>query len=190
MMARVISVGLHPGRRNMIPPHRPDPSRSPQPPPSGRPAHGPRMRQRDTVLRRARRLTAWTAAGGLVMTGGLAVLAERAFSGVRPTPVADPTATEPVVDTAPAALTLPPLPAPVTAAPVTAAPIAIAPAAQVAPQATAAQPVATAPPPTAARATIAPPTVPPTAAPIHVTPTTVKPRTHHPQPVVVVSGGS
>lgn len=112
------------------------------------------------------------------MTGGLAVLSERAFPGVRRVAAADPPETAPPVGTEqPPVLTL--APDPVAAAPVTAPP-----AVEAAPVPTqAAQPVVTAPATTAAPAPIAPPTVAPTV------PTTVAHKTHHPA-AVVVSGGS
>ena len=154
-----------------------------------------RLRERDAHVRRAKHLTAWTAAGGLVVTGGLATLAERSFSGQRRTVApAETSVIDPSLDTTvgPAAtnataLTLPPDPAstvPVVLVPVTAP--AIAPA-QTLPPVAATVPVETMPPTTAAPA----PTVPVTAPPAPPT-TQPKRRTHtHTHPAVVVtSGGS
>ena len=160
-------------------PHVPHP-RPDQPP------HPRRLQHRDVGLRRAKHLTAWTAAGGLAMSGGLAVLAEHAFSGVRRIATADPTDTDPATTAS-----VPPAPLPAVV-PGTTAPIeTLAPA--VIP-ATTAQEVPTEPAPTASTAapTTAPPVtvapiVPPTVAPT-APPTTVAQRRRH--RTTVTTGGS
>ena len=162
--------------------------------PHGPPSHSPhspqepRLRHRDANLRKAKHVTAWTAVGGLVVTGGLAALAERSFSGQRrsvapaETTVVDPaagTATDPALTTPPApgtALTLPPdtLPA-TTLSPV---PVETVPAQTLPPE--------TVPPTTAAPVVQ---TVPVTAPPAPPT-TAPHKRTHTHPAVVVTSGGS
>ncbi|MCU1396906.1 MAG: hypothetical protein JWN62_15 [Acidimicrobiales bacterium] len=162
-----------------------------------------RLRHRDAHVRKAKHLTAWTAAGGLVMTGGLAALAQRSFSGQRRTVApADTSAIDPssdeVVDpgaTEPTAITLPPdpvapttlVPVPVTTAPVLAPTVPVVVPAPVETVPAVTVPVETAPPSTAAPVQTVPVTAPPA-------PPTTQPkrRTHtHTHPAVVVtSGGS
>lgn len=130
-----------------------------------------------------------TAAGGMAMSGGLAVLAERAFSGVRRVTIADPSETEPgVVDAeAPGTVT----PTPETLPPPPAAPAATAPVETVAPAVIPVDPAPTAPVPPPLSTTappvtvapIAPPTVAPTAPP-----TTVA--QHHRHRTTLTTGGS
>lgn len=166
--------------------------------PHGPPSHSPhspqepRLRHRDANLRKAKHVTAWTAVGGLVVTGGLAALAERSFSGQRrsvapaETTVVDPaagTATDPALTTPPApgtALTLPPDTLPAT----TLSPVPV-------PVPVETVPAQTLPPETVPPTTAAPvvQTVPVTAPPAPPT-TAPHKRTHTHPAVVVTSGGS
>lgn len=150
------------------------------------PPHVSRLHARDSGLRTVRRITAWTAAGGVVMSGGLAVLAEHAFSGVRAAAPATTGVLDPGSDVTDAPQ------ATVPAAPAATTPRANVPAlAPVTPVPTVATPSAVVPQPAAATPTtthiVHAPVVASTTPPTTVAP---KRRHHTSPPPVVVSGGS